>query len=191
MAGGEEGVSPVQHARLAARPAGWWPRARSANTAASAWHRERGVAAGGAASWTASLTFLYRYTSDSREPRTSRGLTPDHETDFRLWRRVEKPQFLVSHIWRTMKKRWWWRSSAHGSHVDRNFFTTKALFFLGASAKTRKREKKAKNFKYMIFFLFNKHFMRSLTLIACDCSSKIVFYILTIISMYNTKPLGF
>lgn len=44
----------------------------------------------------------------------------------------------------------------------------------------------------MIFFvLFNKHFMRSLTLIACDCSSKIVFYILTIISMYNTKPLGF
>lgn len=84
MAGGEEGVSPVQHACLAARPAGWWPRAPSANTAASARHRERGVVAGGPASQTPSLTFLYRYTSDSREPRTSRGFTPDHEMDFRL-----------------------------------------------------------------------------------------------------------
>lgn len=44
MVGGEEGVSTLQHACLAARPAGRQPRPPSANTTAPAWDRERGVA---------------------------------------------------------------------------------------------------------------------------------------------------
>lgn len=44
MVGGEESVPTVQHARLAARPAGWRHRPPCTNTAASARHREPGVA---------------------------------------------------------------------------------------------------------------------------------------------------
>lgn len=44
MVGGEEGVSTLQHARLAAGPAGRQPGPPSANTTAPARHRERGVA---------------------------------------------------------------------------------------------------------------------------------------------------
>lgn len=77
-----------------------------------------------------------------------------------------------------------------------NFFTTKALF-LGTPAKDQeKKNTKAKNYKtlkYNFIFILNKHFMRSQTLIACDRSSKVMFYILsqTIISMYSTKPHGY
>lgn len=41
--------------------------------------------------------------------------------------------------------------------------------------------------------IFNKHFTRRQTLIACDLRSKVVFYILslTIIFMYCTEPYGF
>lgn len=87
MVGGEEGVSTLQHARLAARPAGRQPRPPSANTTAPAWDRERGVAGWRSAAVTdPSLIFLYRYTSDSckRGERTSLTFTPDHTMDIRL-----------------------------------------------------------------------------------------------------------
>lgn len=73
-----------------------------------------------------------------------------------------------------------------------NFFITKVLF-LGAPANDQEEKKEAKNYNTLNIIFFNKHFMRSLTLIACDRSSKVMFYILalTIISMYITKPHGF
>lgn len=44
VVGGEKSVSAVQHACLAACPAGWQHGSFCANTAASAWDRECGVA---------------------------------------------------------------------------------------------------------------------------------------------------
>lgn len=56
MVGGEESVPTVQHARLAARPAGRQHGSPCANTAAFAWHREPGVAD------SSPLTLQYRHT---------------------------------------------------------------------------------------------------------------------------------
>lgn len=61
-----------------------------------------------------------------------------------------------------------------------------------------KKNTKAKNYTlklklFFFVFFFNKHFTRSQTLIACDRSSKVMFYILslTIISVHSAKPHGF
>lgn len=72
MVGSEESVPAVQHARLAARPAGRQHRRTSADTAASARHREPGVAEAkplvqhttdtGTQHIRHSCSHLYRYT---------------------------------------------------------------------------------------------------------------------------------
>lgn len=86
-----------------------------------------------------------------------------------------------------MKKSWCRRCFLLGRDVVDNFFTTKALF-LGTPAKDQEEKKqKPRPTTLKYYFFFNKHFTKSQTLIACDRSSKVMFYILylTIISVYS------
>lgn len=101
-----------------------------------------------------------------------------------LWRRVDLEVCFLAKTW-----------------SDDDFFSTKALFW-GHQLKTRrKKQHKSQELQYAKISIvwkqktkkkLNKHFTRRQTLIACDASSKVMFYILslTIISVYSTKPHG-
>lgn len=79
-----------------------------------------------------------------------------------------------------MKKSWCRRCFLLGCDVVDNFLTTKALF-LGTPAKDQEEKKhKSQDPQYtkIDVFFFNKHFTKSQTLIACDCSSNVMYYLL-------------
>lgn len=223
MVGGEESVPAVQHAGLAARPAGRQHGSPCADTAASARDRESGVADSnpllqyttentqshipslilspvqvhfGMSLWTADRR-NWSYCADTHRNCESAAIVTSLILAL-VHRRVSWYQFWLIincfHVFffsRTMKKNWCRRSFLLGRDVFDNFFTTKALF-LGTPAKDQEKKTTQKP-RTTIHFFFNKHFTRSQTLIACDRSSKVMFYILllTIISVYSTNPHGF
>lgn len=106
-------MSAVQHARLAARPAGRQPRPPSASTAAAAWNRERGVADCRAplsrtphppppCRHSSSCTGTLQ-TAAGEEAHLSLVFTLDHKMDFsdttlNRKEKTNKPHFHVSHL---------------------------------------------------------------------------------------------
>lgn len=189
MVGGEESVPAVQHACLAARPAGWQHRSSRARWAAFARHREPSVAESRPLSayttkhmskcqhlrspcvYTLWYECVDRQTGTAAQVFTKTGILQLLSPRFiaLVHRRTSMHQRWLIINWSWTMKSSWSRRSFHS-----NFFTTKALFW-GDQQKTRKKKiqkPRAKNFstlkyKYCCFFFLNKHFMRIQTLIAC------------------------
>lgn len=96
-----------------------------------------------------------------------------------------------------MKKSWWRRSFSPWPSCGHRLFHNQSTFYLGAPANDQeeKKKKKAKNYNKYEYNFFYKHFMKSLTLIACDRSSKVKLFffliIINIISVYSTKYSSF